>query len=42
MKIKRRNAAAKRAKKVGFRTRSKSRGGKKVITRRIRKSGRFA
>jgi len=42
MKIKRRNSAAKRAKKVGYRTRSKTRGGRKVISRRIRKSGCFA
>ena len=32
---------AKRAKKVGFRTRSKTAGGRKVIKRKIKRSGKF-
>jgi ribosomal protein L34 len=41
MKIKRRNSNTKRAKKVGFRTRSKTVGGRKIIKRRRKKCGKF-
>ena len=41
MKTKIRKSKSKRTKKIGFRTRSKTRGGKKIISRRIRKSGAF-
>ena len=41
MKVKTRNSSRKRAKKVGFRTRSKTKGGRQVIKRKIRKSGKF-
>jgi ribosomal protein L34 len=41
MKLKIRRSKTKRLKKVGFRTRSKTRGGRKVIKRKIRRSGKF-
>lgn len=41
MKIKIRNSKKKRQKKVGFRTRSKTAGGRKVIRRKRQKSGKF-
>jgi ribosomal protein L34 len=41
MKIKRRNSKAKRAKKVGFRTRSKTVGGRRIIKRKRKKYGKF-
>ncbi len=41
MKIKTRNSKSKRTKLVGFRTRSKTKGGKKIIKRKIRHSGKF-
>ncbi|MDP6929461.1 MAG: 50S ribosomal protein L34 [Planctomycetota bacterium] len=41
MKIKIRRSNRKRAKKVGFRSRSKTVGGRKIIKRKRRKSGKF-
>ena len=41
MKLKVSNSKAKRAKKVGFRTRSKTVGGRKVIKRKLKRSGKF-
>ena len=41
MKLKVSNSKTKRAKKVGFRTRSKTAGGRKIIKRKIRRSGKF-
>ena len=41
MKLKVRRSNKKRAKKVGFRTRSKTAGGRKVIRRKRRKSGGY-
>ncbi|MCH7871491.1 MAG: 50S ribosomal protein L34 [Planctomycetes bacterium] len=41
MKTKIRNSALKRAKSVGFMSRKKTPGGRRVIKRRIRKSGKF-
>ncbi|MEY4830222.1 MAG: Ribosomal protein [Planctomycetota bacterium] len=41
MKLKIRRSKTKRLKKVGFRTRSKTRGGRKVIKRKIRRAGKF-
>jgi ribosomal protein L34 len=41
MKLKVRRSKAKRLKKVGFRTRSKTTGGRKVIKRKIKRSGKF-
>ena len=41
MKIKIRRSNTKRRKKVGFRTRSKTPGGRKIIKRRRKKSGTF-
>jgi len=41
MKLKVRRSKLKRLKKVGFRTRSKTAGGRKVIKRKIRRSGKF-
>jgi ribosomal protein L34 len=41
MKLKVRRSSLKRKKKVGFRTRSKTAGGRKVIKRKIRRSGKF-
>jgi len=41
MKLKVSNSKTKRAKKVGFRTRSKTAGGRKIIKRQIRRSGKF-
>jgi ribosomal protein L34 len=41
MKLKVRNSSLKRKKKVGYRTRSKTKGGRKVIKRKIRRSGKF-
>ena len=41
MKIKTRNSKSKRLKSVGFLSRSKTKGGKKIIKRKIRKSGKF-
>lgn len=39
MKIKIRNSNRKRKKKVGFRTRSKTPGGRKIIKRRRKRNG---
>ena len=41
MKLKIRRSNTKRAKKVGFRTRSKTVGGRKIIKRKRAKSGKF-
>lgn len=41
MKIKIRRSNVKRAKKVGFRTRSKTPGGRKIIKRKRKKSGGY-
>lgn len=41
MKLKIRRSNRKRAKKVGFRARSKTPGGRKIIKRKRRKSGGF-
>lgn len=41
MKLKVRRSKVKRLKKVGFRTRSKTAGGRKVIKRKIKRSGKF-
>jgi ribosomal protein L34 len=41
MKLKVTNSKSKRLKKVGFRTRSKTPGGRKIIKRKIRRSGKF-
>lgn len=41
MKLKVRRSKVKRLKKVGFRTRSKTVGGRKVIKRKIKRSGKF-
>ncbi|HKE00436.1 MAG TPA: 50S ribosomal protein L34 [Planctomycetota bacterium] len=41
MKTNIRRSKKKRLKKVGFRTRSKTKGGRKVIARKRRKSGKF-
>ena len=41
MKLKVRRSKVKRLKKVGFRTRSKTTGGRKVIKRKIKRSGKF-
>ena len=41
MKLKVRRSKPKRLKKVGFRTRSKTTGGRKVIKRKIKRSGKF-
>jgi ribosomal protein L34 len=41
MKLKVRRSKTKRLKKVGFRTRSKTTGGRKVIKRKIKRSGKF-
>ncbi len=41
MQVNIRNSAGKRKKMVGFRTRSKTKGGKKVIRRKMRKAGKF-
>ena len=41
MKINTRNSKGKRAKMVGFRTRSKTHGGRNVIKRKRAKSGGF-
>jgi ribosomal protein L34 len=41
MKLKVRRSKLKRLKKVGFRTRSKTTGGRKVIKRKIKRSGKF-
>lgn len=41
MKLKIRRSNAKRAKKVGFRTRSKTPGGRRIIKRKIKRSGKF-
>ena len=41
MKLKIRRSKVKRLKKVGFRTRSKTAGGRKVIKRKIKRSGKF-
>ncbi len=41
MKVKIRNSARKRSKMVGFRTRSKTVGGRRIIKRRIKKQGTF-
>jgi ribosomal protein L34 len=41
MKLKVRRSKMKRLKQVGFRTRSKTAGGRKVIKRKIRRSGKF-
>lgn len=41
MKVNIRRSKKKREKKVGFRTRSKTSGGRKVIRRKRQKSGKF-
>ena len=41
MKLKVTNSKVKRLKKVGFRTRSKTVGGRKIIKRKIKRSGKF-
>ncbi len=41
MKVKIRRSKIKRLKKVGFRTRSKTHGGRRVIKRKIKKAGKF-
>ena len=41
MKLKVRRSKTKRLKMVGFRTRSKTVGGRKVIKRKIKRSGKF-
>ena len=41
MKVKIRRSNTKRAKKVGFRTRSKTPGGRKIIKRKRRRSGGY-
>ena len=41
MKLRVRRSRLKRKKKVGFRTRSKTRGGRKVIKRKIKRAGKF-
>ena len=41
MKLKIRRSNQKRAKKVGFRTRSKTASGRKIIKRKRAKSGKF-
>lgn len=41
MKLNIRRSKKKRLKKVGFRTRSKSKGGRKIIKRKRQKSGKF-
>jgi len=41
MKLKIRNSNRKRLKKVGFRSRSKTAGGRKIIKRKIKRSGKF-
>lgn len=41
MKLKIRKSKTKRLKKVGFRTRSKTHGGRNVIKRKIARSGAF-
>ena len=41
MKLRVRRSNLKRKKKVGFRTRSKTRGGRKIIKRKLKRSGKF-
>ena len=41
MKLRIRRSNLKRAKKVGFRTRSKTAGGRKIIRRKRKRSGKF-
>ena len=41
MKLKVRNSNRKRARKVGFRSRSKTAGGRKIIKRKRKKSGGY-
>ena len=41
MKLKVSNSKSKRLKKVGFRTRSKTAGGRKIIKRKIARSGKL-
>ncbi len=41
MQVNIRNSSRKRKKMVGYRTRSKTKGGKKVIKRKIKKAGKF-
>jgi ribosomal protein L34 len=41
MKLRIRRSNLKRAKKVGFRTRSKTVGGRKIIKRKRKRSGKF-
>ncbi len=41
MKLNIRQSKKKRAKKVGFRTRSKTVGGRRIIRRKRQKSGKF-
>ena len=41
MNLRVRRSNLKRKKKVGYRTRSKTKGGRKVIKRKIRRSGKF-
>ena len=41
MKIRVTRSNRKRKKKVGFRTRSKTAGGRKIIKRKLKRSGKF-
>jgi ribosomal protein L34 len=41
MKLRIRRSNLKRAKKVGFRTRSKTPGGRRIIKRKRKRSGKF-
>ncbi len=41
MKVKIRRSKLKRLKKVGFLTRMKTKGGRKIVKRKIKKSGKF-
>ncbi|MEQ8767036.1 MAG: 50S ribosomal protein L34 [Planctomycetota bacterium] len=41
MKVKRRNSKLKRRKMTGFRYRKKTKGGRKIIKRRIAEKGKF-
>jgi ribosomal protein L34 len=41
MKVKIRRSKLKRLKKVGFLTRMKTKGGRKIVKRKIKKAGKF-
>jgi ribosomal protein L34 len=41
MKLRVRRSSLKRKKKVGYRTRSKTTGGRKVIKRKLKRAGKF-